>query len=159
MTYAQATPQDAAYTACSALDTRLHIRRMGVVGLLLVGLCCASQTFAEPLLRCDVTYAGHTHVVQASPVSDPYSVPSVDIAGRFRFKPVMVGDATRLSYIKLYAYVVAADEQPKLIHESKYQPPDRWMDAPVPLTGTQHLYAGPLERELIYSCTLQGGQP
>lgn len=157
MTYAEATPQDTEFGMCSAIDTRLHIRRIGMAALLLVGLCSASQAFAGPFLRCDVTYAGRTHVVQAAPVKDPYSVASVDIAGRFRFKAVMVGDVTRLAYINLYVYFVAEDEQPKLVHQSKYLPSERWAATPVALTGMQHLYAGPLERELIYSCTLEEG--
>jgi hypothetical protein len=32
-------------------------------------------------------------------------------------------------------------------------------DKPYPLTGEQHLYAGVVERELIYSCTLEGIAP
>jgi hypothetical protein len=97
--------------------------------------------------------------VEATPVSDPYSVASVDIDGRFRFKAVMLGNTTRVTYINLYAYFVTEGEQAKLIHEGKYLPTDEWKRAPVAFTGTQHLYAGPLERELIYSCTLSGDAP
>jgi hypothetical protein len=45
------------------------------------------------------------------------------------------------------------------VQEAKYLPPFRVTDKPYPLTGEQHLYAGPVERELIYSCTLEGLQP
>lgn len=113
-----------------------------------------------PLLTCQVTYAGATQTVLARPVSEPYSVPSVDIGGRFWFKPVMVGDAKRIERISLYAYLDDTP-QPLLIHQAKYLPP-----YPVPqaaqalaLTGQHHLYAGPLERELIYSCSLEGATP
>ena len=55
----------------------------------------AAANASSPTLTCQVTYAGTTHTVVARPVADPYPVPSVDIAGRFRFKAVMVGDAER----------------------------------------------------------------
>lgn len=79
---------------------------------------------------------------------------SVDIAGRFRFKAVMVGQGARIEYIKLYTYL-ETPRQPVLIHQATYRPP-----FPVPsgadgLTGEQRVYGGPKERELIYRCTLQ----
>lgn len=110
----------------------------------------AGTLHAAPLLRCQVTYAGTTQVIEARPVSDPYAVASVDIGGRFRFKAVMVGSDTQLAYINVYAYL-ATRRQPLLIQEAKYLPP--FVAA---LTGEQHLYAGPVERELIYSCALEG---
>jgi hypothetical protein len=113
---------------------------------------------AAPLLTCQVTYAGSTHTVLARPVADPYPVPSVDIGGRFGFKAVMVGDAGHVSRILLYAYQDATPH-PVLIHQAKYLPPYPRSAQPWPITGQQHLYAGPLERELIYSCTLEGLAP
>lgn len=118
-------------------------------------------TAATPLLRCNVVYAGTTHTVEARPVSDPYPVASVDIGGRFRFKPVMVGQGDEVEYIKLYSYLETR-RQPVLIHMLRYLPP---FPPPPPgsstvnLTGQQTLYAGPVERELQYQCFLQGLQP
>ena len=109
----------------------------------------------QPLLRCQVTYAGTTHTLDAHPVRDPYTVPSVDIGGRFLFKPVMVGTNQRIDYIKLYAYLDAS-RQPVLIQVAKYLPPFKTGTKPYALTGAQYLYAGPVERELTYHCTLQG---
>jgi len=125
-------------------------------GLTLLVLSLAAH--AEPLLRCQVSYAGTTHVVDARPVADPYPVPSVDIGGRFRFKAVMVGDAAQVDRVLLYAYLDAR-RHPILIQEAKYLPPFQASTTPYLLTGEQHLYAGPVERELIYSCTLQGIAP
>lgn len=125
------------------------------------GISCAALSLgasAAPLLRCEVSYAGTTHVIEARPVADPYPVASVDIGGRFRFKAVMVGDATRVDRVLLYAYLDTR-KQPLLIQEAKYLPPYQSSAAPYVLTGEQHLYAGPVERELIYSCTLQGVAP
>jgi hypothetical protein len=121
-------------------------------------LLAGTATMAAPLLRCQVAYAGTTHTIEARAVADPYPVPSVDIGGRFRFKAVMVGSTARVDRILLYAYL-DTKRQPILVQEAKYLPPFTVSDAPYPLTGEQHLYAGVVERELIYSCTLQGIQP
>jgi hypothetical protein len=124
----------------------------------LASLLFYQPALAAPLLRCSVTYAGATQLIEATPVSDPYPVPSVDIGGRFRFKVVMVGSAAQVERIVLYSYLDAG-AQPTLIQQAKYLPPFAASAAPYLLTGEQRLYAGPVERELIYSCTLQGVQP
>ena len=131
-----------------------------VGGCLFAGLGVASAAPAVQL-QCQVTYAGTTHTVVADPVHDPYPVPSVDIGGRFRFKPIVVGTAQRLDRVLVYAYLMDG-AQSLLIHQAKYLPPfalSTPASSPSPLTGQQHLYAGPLERELIYSCSLHGGTP
>ena len=132
------------------------------LALLVIGPVLAwtsGQTaLAAPLLRCEVAYAGTTHAVEARPLLDPYPVPSVDIGGRFRFKAVMVGEAERLDYIKLYAYL-ETPRQPVLIQQATYLPPFQATAQPHALTGEQRLYAGPVERELWYRCTLEGLTP
>ena len=121
----------------------------------ITSLSAAPLAASGPLLRCLVAYAGTTHTIDTTPVSDPYTVASVDIGGRFLFKPVMVGTAHRIDYIKLYAYLDAS-RQPVLIQVAKYLPPFKTGSRPYLLTGEQYLYAGPVERELTYQCTLQG---
>ena len=79
---------------------------------------------------------------------------SVDIAGRFRFKAVMVRQSTQIDYIKLYTYL-ETPRQPLLIHQATFRPPFTVPSAPHGLTGEQRVYGGPKERELIYRCTLQ----
>ena len=111
-------------------------------------------------LHCNLSYAGATQTVQAWPVPDPYTVPSVDVRGRFRFKPVLVGTPERLERVNLYVYFMT-DTQPVLVQQAKYLPP---FDGPtggraLRLTGEQRVYAGPLERELIYNCQLLRGAP
>lgn len=136
----------------------LHSARLGTRVLMLAALLLVSAAAqAAPLLRCQVAYAGTTHVVQAAPVSDPYGVPSVDIGGRFRFKAVVLGTQRRIDVINLYAYIDTR-RQPVLIHQAKYLPPFRNSAAPYALTGHNSLYASNVERELQYSCTLQGVQ-
>jgi hypothetical protein len=100
-------------------------------------------------LQCDLTYAGSTQTLQAKPVSDPYRVASVDVGGRFWFKAVMVGTATQVDYIKLYAYLDTRS-QPVLVQQATYVPPF----APGSLTGKQFVYAGLVERELQCECRL-----
>jgi len=140
-----------------------RIKTLVLTGLLgLASLTVSHSVLAAPLLRCNVTYAGASQSIEATPVTDPYPVPSVDIGGRFRFKAVMVGSAAQLDRIVLYAYFNAdadAGTQPMLIQQVKYLPPFRASAMPYPLTGEQRLYAGTSERELIYSCTLEGVQP
>jgi hypothetical protein len=126
--------------------------------LLLIGLMLGRAACAAPLLHCDVTYAGNTQAIETGPVADPYPVASVDIGGRFWFKAVMVGEGSRVDYVKLYAYLDTTS-QPLLIQEAKYLPPFAATTSSASLTGEQHLYAGHLERELIYNCSLQEVQP
>ena len=118
-----------------------------------------AQASAAAQLQCQVTYAGTTHTVLAEPVQDPYPVPAVDIGGRFRFKPIVVGTAQQVERVLVYAYLVDG-AQALLIQQAKYLPP--WTEAAKPprsLTGQQYLYAGPLERELQYNCSWLGGRP
>ena len=142
-------------------DSRIKTRL--VTGLLgLATLMASHSVLAAPLLRCNLTYAGDTQSIEATPVTDPYIVPSIDIAGRFRFKAVMVGSTAQLDRVVLYAFFNAdaeAGTQPMLIQQVKYLPPFKASTTPYPLTGEQRLYAGTAERELIYSCTLEGVQP
>jgi hypothetical protein len=134
---------------------RLSIRRCTSA---LVLAACALNAHATAVLRCDVSYAGTTHHISARPVADPYGVESVDIGGRFFFKPVVVGRGSRVDYVLLYAYL-DQDPRPVMVQEAKYLPPFRSGKKPYLLTGEQHLYAGPVERELIYSCWLGGVAP
>lgn len=133
----------------------------GLMAGVLLWLVAATPAWAHYRLACEVTYAGDAHGLTAHPVADAYTVPSVDIAGRFRFKPVLsVGPAGELRRVALYVYADTPG-QPVLIQHASYPPPD----PPLPpgqqrdLTGTQHLYAGPQERELIYHCTLHHDAP
>ena len=135
-----------------------HLRPTPLAALLLAACLLHHAALAAPLLRCHVSYAGSTQTIEARPEADPYPVASMDIGGRFRFKAVMVASLTQVDYIKLYTYL-DTPRQPVLIQEAKYLAPFNATSAPYPLTGEQHLFAGPAERELIYSCTLEGVQP
>jgi hypothetical protein len=70
----------------------------------------------------------------------------------------MVGSAAQIDRILLYAYLNTSS-QPILIQQVKYLPPFKATATPYPLTGEQHQYAGPVERELMCSCSLEGIAP
>ncbi len=113
---------------------------------------------AAPLLRCEVTYAGATQVIETTPVEDAYEVKPVDIAGRFLFKVVMSAPKGKLNHVLIYAYL-QQEPRPLLLQQAKYFPPFKLGTRPYSLTGEQHIYGGPIERELIYRCDLQGVKP
>ncbi|WP_230403974.1 hypothetical protein [Undibacterium curvum] len=108
----------------------------------------------EPILRCFVTYAGSTEVIETGLSSNPYQVAAHDIQGRFRFKPVMIGEHGRISYIKLYTYF-QTNKTDIPIHQASYFPPFRRNKQAYLLTPHNSLYAGEVERELQYHCTLK----
>ena len=78
--------------------------------LLLACLGLAFSCRAAPSLVCEVSYGGSAQQIVAQPVADPYPVPSVDIAGRFRFKPVIVGEGSAVRRVLIYVYRQAGDE-------------------------------------------------
>ena len=122
---------------------------------------CLSPTKlqAAPLLRCQIEQGGTSRMVDFTPVVDPYSVMAININDRFRFKAVVIGDALRVEYIKLYIYT-PSKRQPILLHQTTYLTPSASKDAqPVALTGTNYVYSPDLERELQYGCALLETSP
>lgn len=161
-----AVPAPPSTVACRpALSVRTRLKKIlirwpAVFALVCLCLCVGlpSNARAAPLLRCEVSYAGVVQPVVARPVSDPYPVESVAIGERFAFKAVMVGTDAKLERIVLYVYA-GAPSRLVMIQEAKHLPPYRSTQQPYSLTGVQRLYAGPMERELIYQCTLEGVAP
>ena len=161
-----ALPAPPSAVACRpALSVRTRLKKIPIRWPAVFALVCLclyaglpSNARAAPLLRCEVSYAGVVHPVVARPVSDPYPVESVAIGERFAFKAVMVGTDTKLERIVLYVYA-GSPSRLVMIQEAKHLPPYRSAPQPYSLTGVQRLYAGPMERELIYQCTLEGVAP
>lgn len=119
---------------------------------------------ARPLLRCEITYAGSTHILEAHIQHDAkadagadtggaYVSEALDIDGRFRFKALMLGSNDQLATIKLYAYYETR-RQPVLLQEVRYQAPFALSTTPYGLSGLNYLYSPPLGRELQYGCAL-----
>jgi hypothetical protein len=156
-----APPSAFACRPVMSVRTRLKntpIRLPVVFALVCLAVVFLSDASAAPLLRCEVSYAGVVHSVVARPVADPYPVESVTIGERFAFKAVMVGTDAKLERIAMYVYA-GAPSRLVMVQQAKYLPPFRSAPQPYSLTGEQRLYAGPMERELIYHCMLEGVSP
>ena len=114
----------------------------------------STSAHAAPVLLCYATYAGETTFIETRLTSDPYKIETIDIGGRFTFKAEMNGHLNAINYIKIYAYF-QTDHGDIPIHEASYYPPFVLQSMPKQITPFNRLYAGPLERELQYHCTLQ----
>lgn len=127
-------------------------------GLLWVAACLCLPSMAGALLQCDVSYAGTTHKLKAKPTLDPYTVQPIDIGGRFFFKMVLTETNAKLDHVLIYAYL---DQEPRplILQQAKYKGPFPISAQPYLLTGEQHVYGGPIERELTYSCWLSTDAP
>ena len=130
-----------------------NLRPTCAVGLL-AGCLFPATLQAAPLLRCQIEQGGTSNVVDFTPVADPYTVKAIDINAHFRFKAVVIGDASRVEYVKIYVYAHTRRE-PMLLHQTSYLAPDASANAqPMAFTGINHVYSPWLERELQYGCTL-----
>jgi hypothetical protein len=89
------------------------------------------------------------------PVSDPYAVGSVNLADRFRFKAVVLGNDTRVDLINLYVSY-QTERQPMVLQHVKFVAPVAQVQpTPDALTGRVALYSPFLGKELQYGCALQ----
>ena len=129
--------------------------------------CIASSVYATDAnptdtrpLACEVTYAGQTQRIAVTPTADPYRQEAVNIRDRFRFKAVHVQGDDVTPRIGIYVYL-DVDPHPLLIQHVTVQPPypSSGAEARADLVGEQRLYAGRLERELIYRCFLEPKTP
>jgi hypothetical protein len=111
-------------------------------------------------LSCDVTYAGATQHIAICPTQEPYQIAAIHIGERFQFKGIHVKEGHLNPRIGIYVYL-ETQTSPLLLQHVVVRPP--YPAAPagasVDLLGEQHLYAGPLERELIYRCALSQDTP
>lgn len=120
----------------------------------LIATLLTTTAFAAPRLRCEITQSDLNASYQFAPVADPYRVEAIDINGNFRFKAVVIGDATHVDYVKLYTYHLAGT-RPVLLHEAVYTAPQAQPHPAIDaLSGTTFVYSPALERELKYACAL-----
>ena len=118
-------------------------------------LAASADAAAAPRLYCHIEQGETSQDLQFGAVSSPYTVPSIAINDRFRFKAVMVGDGQQVEYIKLYTYY-QAKRQAVLLHQAKYMAPQVQAGAdPTGLTGVVYLYSPLLGHEFRYSCALR----
>jgi hypothetical protein len=109
---------------------------------------------AFPQLRCHFEVNAEHFEHSFTPVSDPYTVSSVNLADRFRFKAVVLGNDTRVDLINLYVFY-QTERQPMILQHAKYVSPQAQL-APTAnaLTGRLALYSPFLGKELLYGCAL-----
>jgi hypothetical protein len=124
--------------------------------LLLAGLLVLTLTpaWSRPELHCDLEVNGEVHHHVFPMVSNPYTVTSIDIGERFRFKAVVLGEGDHVDLVNIYAYYQTR-RQPMLMQHVKHIAPMP-QDKPLPgaLTGRVALYSPVLGKELAYRCAL-----
>ncbi len=109
---------------------------------------------AAPELRCHFEVNAEQFEHRFAPVSDPYTVASVNLADRFRFKAVVLGNDTRVDVINLYVSY-QTERQPMVLQHVKFVAPvAQGQPAPDALTGRVALYSPFLGKELQYGCAL-----
>ncbi len=109
---------------------------------------------ASPQLRCHFEVNAEQFEYSFNPVADPYTVTSVNLADRFRFKAVVLGDDTRVDLINLYVSY-QTDRQPMVLQHTKFvEPIAQALPKPDALTGRVALYSPFLGKELLYGCAL-----
>ncbi len=109
---------------------------------------------ASPQLRCHFEVNAERFEHSFNPVSDPYSVTSMNLADRFRFKAVVLGDDTRVDLINLYVSY-QTQRQPMILQHTKFVAPIAQVQpSPDGLTGRVALYSPFLGKELLYGCAL-----
>ena len=128
--------------------------------LLAISLACSASFSLACQLSCEVTYAGATHRLAICPTQEPHQIGGVSVGDRFRFKATHVNDDKLSSRIGIYVYL-ETPTFPLLLQHVVLRPPYPMPPAggTIDLLGEQHLYAGPLERELIYRCSMKQETP
>jgi hypothetical protein len=123
----------------------------------MVVLC--TGVHASPVLRCHFEVNAEHFEHSFTPVSEPYGVTSVNLANRFRFKAVVLGDSTHVDLINLYVSY-QTEHQPMLLQQLKFVAPIvQTQPLPDALTGRVALYSPFLGKELLYGCALHEVQP
>jgi len=122
--------------------------------LWLLAALIPNWVLAAPELRCHFEVNAEHFEHRFAPVSDPYSVSSVNLADRFRFKAVVLGGEAQVDLINLYVSY-QTERQPMLLQHVKFVAPVALAQpAPDALTGRVALYSPFLGKELQYSCAL-----
>lgn len=118
-----------------------------------------SASWAAALLRCQIEVNGEVATHEFAPSDNPYTVQSIAIGERFRFKAVVLGEGDQVAVINLYAHYQTS-RQPMLMQHSKFVRPKALANpAPDALTGRVALYSPVLGKELAYQCALHQVTP
>jgi hypothetical protein len=120
---------------------------------------CSLLAKSSPLLRCNFEVNAERFEREFSPVTDPYLVDSLDLAQRFRFKAVVLGDSTHVELINLYVSYQTRRQPMVLQHVKFIKPVAQINPKPDALTGRVALYSPFLGKELQYACALHEVTP
>ena len=126
-------------------------RQPAIVAAALVLATLALPAHAASV-ACHLTYGGETRIVEAAPVADPYTVPTVSLGSYFLFRLVFRDQPADLAGIKLTAYA-DRDEGPTPIHQAAYPYPPS-SAAVHGFTGLNFVYEPVRDGELRYWCEL-----
>ena len=132
-------------------------------GLIAFALCGLAQ--ADSVV-CHITYGGETRLIEAQPVSMPYTVTPTPIGSYFLFRIVFRQEPADLASIKLYTYT-NRDTGPVIIHQASYPYPvksvapagDFLQGTDSGFTGLNWVYETVRDSELQYWCELKSGTP
>ena len=132
------------------------MRRGWYIGLAfwLLGFMVPTTVQATPLLKCHFEVNAERSEKTFTPTTDPYTVDSVNLADRFRFKAVVLGNNTQVDLINVYVSY-QTERQPMVLQQVKFVAPVAQVQ-PMPdaLTGRVALYSPFLGKELQYGCAL-----
>ena len=128
-------------------------RQPAIVAAALVLATLALPAHAASV-ACHLTYGGETRVVEAAPVADPYTAPTVSLGSYFLFRIVFRDQPADLAGIKLTTYA-DRDEGPTIIHQATYPypPPPAAVHG---FSGLNFIYEPVRDGELQYWCELKG---
>ena len=127
--------------------------------VMLLPLVLPTVAQAVPELRCHFEVNAERSEHRFRPVSEPYTVQSINLADRFRFKAVVLGNDTRVDLVNLYVSY-QTERQPMVLQHVKFVAPMAQLQpAPDALTGRVALYSPILGKELQYGCALHEMAP
>ena len=109
--------------------------------------------YAADSVRCYVSYAGNTQVLEANPTQDPYQIDSTAIGSYFLFRIVFEVAPKALAAIKLYTYA-HRDRGATPIHQAMHPYPLKQPQGQYGFTGLQTVYEPVRDGELQYWCEL-----
>ena len=105
--------------------------------LWMLTVLCPIVAQATPELRCHFEVNAEHFEHRFTPVSEPYTVQSVNLADRFRFKAVVLGNDTRVDLVNLYVSY-QTERQPMVLQHVKFVAPvAQRQPAPDALTGLE----------------------
>jgi len=129
------------------------------VSFFVLSFMAPTMVQGSPLLKCHFEVNAERSEQTFTPTMDPYTVGSVNLANRFRFKAIVFGDDTRVASINLYVSY-QTERQPMVLQHAKFVAPQA-LQQPTPdaLTGRIAVYSPFLGKELQYGCALHEVSP